>query len=309
LLGILGGGFGLYGYLPAAVDSGIEDILLPIKYREIIESRKELKQYRTKIVWLDSDQKLMNLASTLVVARRPSDQLMLIPKLVALGNLKTIILEKPIAPTPESAFRLLATVEKSDKRCLSGFIFRYLPWFLDLKEKFASRNFTTHQTLHLKWFFLAHHFAEEIETWKKNHNQGGGVVRFFGIHIIALLSELGFAEVISSEVSNRSQLHKKSLWRAAFKGTGLPEFRVEIDSASLYPFFAITCCEDRSRIYIDHDIFPSPNNQNAFHKTDKRSVYLKKILFDSVAPDNSEAINLKKITALWKEVENHTTFL
>ena len=308
MLGILGGGFGLYGYLPAAVDSGINDVLLLTKYRKIVETRKELKKYQTNIAWLDSDQKLINLASTLVIARRPSDQLMLIPKLVTQGNLKTIILEKPIAPTPESALRLLETIEQSNKRCSAGFILRYLPWFLDLKEKLASRSFTTSQTLHLKWFFLAHHFSEEIETWKKNHKQGGGVIRFFGIHIIALLSELGFTKVISSEVGDRSQIHKNSLWRAAFKGTGLPEFRVEVDSASLYPYFAITSCEAESRVYADHDIFPSLNNQNTLHKEDKRSVYLRKLLLDSVAPANSEAGSLKKVTSLWKEVESHTAF-
>ena len=309
MLGILGGGFGLYGYLPAAVDSGSNDVLLPTKYRKIIENRKELKKYQTNIVWLDSDQKLINLASTLVIARRPSDQLMLIPKLVTQGNLETIILEKPIAPTPESALRLLETIEQSNIRCLAGFILRYLPWFLDLKEKLASRSFATNQTLHLKWFFLAHHFAEDIKTWKTNHNHGGGVIRFFGIHIIAALSELGFTKVISSEVGGRSQIHKNSLWRAAFNGTGLPEFRVELDSASLHPYFAITSCEAESHIYADHDIFPSLNNHNNLHKEDRRSVYLKKLLIDSVAPANSEVIRLKGVTALWKEVENHTVFV
>ena len=308
MLGILGGGFGLYGYLPAAVDSGINDVLLLTKYRKIVENRRELKKYQTNIAWLDSDQKLINLASTLVIARRPSDQLMLIPKLVTQGNLETIILEKPIAPTPESALRILETIEQSNKRCLAGFILRYLPWFLDLKEKLASRSFTTSQTLHLTWFFLAHHFAEETETWKKNHNHGGGVIRFFGIHIIAALSELGFTKVISSEVGGRSQIHKNSLWRAAFKGTGLPEFRVELDSASLDPYFSITGWQAESRIYADHDIFPSLHNRNTLHKEDKRSVYLRKLLLDSLAPANSEAISLKKVNALWEEVESQTVF-
>jgi len=38
----------------------------------------------------------------------------------------------------------------------------------------------------------ADHFKNNKDNWKRDHKQGGGPLRFYGIHLIAVLAELGY---------------------------------------------------------------------------------------------------------------------
>ena len=74
MFGILGSGFGLYGYLPAAVALGFSPILCPARYQDKFFSRDELKKFNESISWVDTDQDLIEMATTLVISKRPIDQ-------------------------------------------------------------------------------------------------------------------------------------------------------------------------------------------------------------------------------------------
>ena len=78
--GILGGGFGLYGYLPAAFNNGF-NILTLEKYKDFILSRADIKQFFNKIQFYKKDQEVINKSNILVIARRPGDQQKIIKKL------------------------------------------------------------------------------------------------------------------------------------------------------------------------------------------------------------------------------------
>ena len=309
MLGILGGGFGLYGYLPAAVHAGFSRILLPIQYKEKINSREDLKGYGSSVDWVESDLQVICRAETIIVAKRPSDQSALVPRLTSQKNIKTIILEKPLSPTPACAFDLLDMIESSHKKYTAGFVFRYLPWAQELKVKLAETESSSRQTWHLTWAFLAHDQSQRIHSWKSDHKQGGGVVRFFGIHIIALLSELGFRQVAFSSIDNTNRQHKNTLWRAGFKGAGLPEIIVEVDIASESKFFSITKGVDQQPFYQDQGIFPIDPIIYDGQEIDERCFFLKEFLLDILGPTSRlKPLCLKTITQLWADTEDITRF-
>lgn len=308
MLGILGSGFGLYGYLPAAVHAGHSKILLPIQYKDKIKSRGDLNGYGSSINWVESDLQVIRRAETIIVARRPSDQSALIPRLTCQENIKTIILEKPLSPTPACTFDLLDMIESSNKKYTAGFIFRYLPWAHKLKAKLAETENASRQTWHLNWAFLAHDQSKKIFTWKSDHKQGGGVIRFFGIHIIALLSELGFRQVTFSSIDNTNRRHKNTLWRAGFKGVGLPEFIVEVDISAESEHFSITECVDKRSLFHDRRVFPMVEINDDDQGIDQRSFFLKEFLLDILGPSRLKPLCLKKITQLWADTEEITNF-
>ena len=70
---ILGSGFGLYGYLPALQALGCR-VVLPLRYRSIIENRAELSGFAERIGWAADDTDAIDQADAVVVARRPADQ-------------------------------------------------------------------------------------------------------------------------------------------------------------------------------------------------------------------------------------------
>lgn len=309
MLGILGSGFGLYGYLPAAVHAGYRRILLPIQYQDKVNSRGDLKGYGSFIDWVESDLQVICRAETIIVARRPSDQSALIPCLTSQENIKTIILEKPLSPTPACTFDLLNMIESSQKKYTAAFVFRYLPWAQKLKAKLAETGNASRQTWHLNWAFLAHDQSTKNHTWKSDHKQGGGVVRFFGIHIIALFSELGFKQVTFSNIDNTDRQHKNTLWRAGFKGAGLPEFIVEIDIASESEHFSITKCVDQWPIYHDQGVFPIDPIIHDGQGIDERCFFLKEFLLDLLGPSRLKPLCLKTVTQLWADTEDITSVL
>ena len=200
MLGILGSGFGLYGYLPAVVGLGLTPVLLPERYRIKFLARDELKTLETHIHWIDSDQALLESVTTLIVAKRPADQCAELPNYVACSQIKKIVLEKPLATNPTAALEMLDRVKASGKQCCAGFTFRFTSWAAPLQYRLVNSSNSSKEVWQLKWHFMAHHYSNNLPNWKRQNVQGGGALRFFGIHVIALLAEWGYSHVDSSEV-------------------------------------------------------------------------------------------------------------
>ena len=57
--GILGGGYGLYGYLPALCELGFELHLLN-RYKKIVYNRFELERYSNSLIYHDNEISLLN---------------------------------------------------------------------------------------------------------------------------------------------------------------------------------------------------------------------------------------------------------
>lgn len=309
MFGILGSGFGLYGYLPAAVSLGFSPILCPVRYQDKFLSRDELRKFNEKINWVNTDQDLIEMATTLVIAKRPNDQCKELPNYLSQSKLKKIIFEKPLAIDPATALKILAMVKSHGKQCTAGLTFRFTPWATLLKSRLTLTLPIKKDVWILQWHFLAHHFSANLWNWKRDHRQGGGVLRFYGVHVIALLAEFGYTEVVSSEVLNRPNDEVYSAWHAIFRGPGLPEFRVEVDSRSDSTFFILRNLDNDATLYESNDPFKLPVNQTVGAGIDSRCFYLQNLLSEEIALEQPWPERLLDATNLWALVERKTKIL
>lgn len=233
---IYGSGFGLYGYLPALVSCG-QKILLPERYMSKFKARPELLSFIDKVNWVSNEFNLSSETIGAVIAVQPNTQDKLVSTYLLNSTLNYLILEKPLAHSPDAAAFLYKRLLSSGKVFRIGYTFRYMYWAKQLTEKLnKGANFNK---LSISWGFFAHHFKHNVITWKRSHQEGGGILRFYGIHIVALLAELGYRNVVHSELLGYS-CDEYELWRATFVGEGLPECDVFTDSRSISNHFTIT---------------------------------------------------------------------
>jgi hypothetical protein len=306
MLGILGGGFGLYGYLPAAVKLLQEPVLLLNKYKPIIDSRQELLSFKEQIIWLESEEELIQSADSLVISRRPIDQERLISECLLQTNLKRIMFEKPLASSPQKAQNILDQVASSDKYCSVGFTFRFTNWAMQLKEKLLNGEFSEHESISLSWHFMADHFSRKINNWKMDHTQGGGAIRFYGIHVIALLAEWGYSHVGSSSVTSPNIKHNFYCWRACFEGPGLPKFFINLDSKSNSCYFKVDLGNDDQVLFEGLGPFNPDLNNLTLIELDTRYIYLMDALQELFELSKPYPIRIEDCTKLWQSAENKT---
>lgn len=236
LFAIFGSGFGLYGYLPALIACG-QRVLLLNRYRACLNARSELDSYVSQVEWEIDEYTALKRVTGIVIALHPSLQLEWVSHCLMQSNLQYLLLEKPLAPSPKSAIAVLDNLLCSGKDFRIGYIFRYTAWGKQLLATLGCVN-DIHK-LSIQWFFEAHHFCQNIQTWKRSHRAGGGVIRFYGIHVIALLAEIGYSDVtVSRMIGLLADECEK--WQATFIGTGLPQCDIVIDSrASMNQFQVI----------------------------------------------------------------------
>jgi hypothetical protein len=236
MFGILGGGFGLYGYLPAIAKSFSQPIFLLERYRTTLQARTDISHLDNRIIWCRDEQQLIDQSTGLVIVRRPVDQAALIPNVLLAPKLKYLILEKPLAPTPQAALTLLQSLQSSSKSIRIAYTFRFLPWAEHL-TKWIKIN--TQGSVCVDWNFTAHHFTYAKQTWKRDPVQGGGALRFYGIHLVGLLAELGYTQVVKSKLISSAQ-DQATGWHATLLGAGLPRCEILLDSNSTRERFSVT---------------------------------------------------------------------
>jgi predicted dehydrogenase len=221
-IGILGGGFGLYGYLPALVVGLGRRVVLPMRYREVVLGRDDVRDLDASIDWVGSDEELLREATGVIVARRPTDQLEAIVQIAASPHIERVLLEKPVAPDPARARRALDLLSKSGKAVSVGYNFRYTAWSRRLADWLQRPHAC--ECLTIEWRFRAHHHVNELDSWKRRPAQGGGALRFFGIHLVGLLAEMGYSAASRSEISGDA-----SWWSAELTAPGKPPCSVVVD--------------------------------------------------------------------------------
>jgi predicted dehydrogenase len=224
--GILGSGFGLYGYLPAVLSTGRSGVVLPERYRTKLLGRADISRFDPQIEWVADENAVLDRSDALIISQRPQDQ---VPRALATSTVRGIrrlLLEKPLAPTPKHAAHLLSSLHAAGKRVRLGFGFRYLPWASRLAAQLTGNERTEPVTL--KWHFRAHHYATGVSSWKSSHAAGGGALRFYGIHLIALLAELGYSDATSGLLGAKPD--DAAQWQAEFTGPGLRRFIVHVNT-------------------------------------------------------------------------------
>lgn len=233
---ILGSGFGLYGYLPALVAGCGQTVFLPERYRARLRERDDVRCFENIVNWSADESTALENADAVVVSQRPADQANRIRECVSRSNIQLLLLEKPLAPSPEAAFDAIDMLERSGKKYRIGYNFRFTPWAAELNRMLRSAAGTGY--IGIDWQFHAHHYANDLQNWKRSVSAGGGALRFFGIHLVGLLAELGYDNVIRSSVA-ASRPDECEAWSATFVGPGLPECRVQVQSNAAGRCFSI----------------------------------------------------------------------
>lgn len=306
-IGILGGGFGLYGYLPAAVQHGARVILLPERTRARFALRPELQRFSSTIRWLP-EETILQQAEMLIVARRPIDNAEIVAAWAGAQNKSTareLVLEKPLSVTPADARNLLEAVVQHRVDLKTGFTFRWTTWgrhwlaLLQARTAAASRS-----TWHVRWFFLAHHYAHGLSNWKRFHAMGGGALRFFGIHLIALLAEAGCNEVIDSTLIHQPD-GDAPRWRATLRGPHHQEVTVDVDACSSSTTFEVRR-DDGMIVHDGRDPFDPPLPQMPWSDVDRRCGLLTELLDEQALVGDQRATRIATATNLWDKVEEAT---
>jgi len=191
IIGILGSGFGLYGYFIALKEGKFKNKILTLsKYKKLFLKRKDLIEHYNTIIFCQSEKELIKKSDYIVYARRPKDQEIFIKKIST--KKKALFLEKPIASNPDESFKILKKLYKKNIKFKIGFLFYYLDWFqkiIELKKK----------KIKIKWNFFSSDLKKNKNTWKINDRfSGGGLIDFYGIHFIFLISFLGKIKQIKS---------------------------------------------------------------------------------------------------------------
>lgn len=302
MFAILGSGFGLYGYLPALIGIG-ERVVLPERYRDRFNSRPELEPFASRILWAHTEAEALASADGVVLALRPSDQFEWVPRCLACGQIARLILEKPLAPTPEQAVSLLDQLGGSGRTFRIGYTFRYTDWAQKLRSLVSTAGLSI-ITIH--WNFLAHHFRHDLQNWKRSSAQGGGALRFYGIQFIALLAEFGYREVTVSSGFGAG-LDEIERWAATFTGQGLPPCLVGIDTRAASSEFRIGIEKDKvsgQQLVIQRDPFDSGNDNFALQGLDRRVDILTQLGRSLWQADAGEYEWYGATVALWQAVES-----
>ena len=268
---ILGSGFGLYGYLPAVLSKKNNTVYLEKKYKKIINSRKELTIYKNKIIWIQNFLNSLEIIDYLIIAKRPSDQVKIIKKIINRKNtLKKIFLEKPIAKNPLAAKNLLNILKKKKINVSFGFIFQYTNWYKKIKN-FLKENKKKYE-IEITWNFNAFFLKKKIKSWKNDISQGGGIINFYGIHFIKLINELGFNKIVNSVQINKN---KTNYWFSSYK-KNRQIFKLKINISSKKNLFRI-----KLKNYSKNTLINLPNpfgKNNNFTKKDNRVIFLRKYI-------------------------------
>lgn len=295
---ILGSGFGMYGYLPALIECGAK-VALPERYRAVVARRSELVQYLPHVIWCADTDAALARASGAVVALRPADQAGWLARLAEMPAIRDLILEKPVAPEPQLAAHLLEAFERARKRYRVGYTFRFMPWAERLRTVLGEGA----DGLSLDWSFMAHHYRADLDNWKRWDASGGGALRFYGIHLIALLAEFGYDDVAMSTLIGPSDAETSS-WEAVLTARTLPPFALRVHSRAPRTGFSIAASRrGQSDLIVIDQLDPFTSVRGAPDTRDPRVDVLTQ-LFRSLGETNAcHAQRQRNIIALWARVE------
>jgi predicted dehydrogenase len=291
---ILGSGFGLYGYLPALHTLSCP-VVLAERYRATIARRAELSHLADGITFVADENVAIDLADALVIARRPADQLDLIPGLLQRKKLQRLLLEKPLAPNPAAAVQLQDQIQASDKIVRMGYLFGYTDWGRDLIARAAELR----GDLLIRWLFRAHHYAADRSNWKRADTEGGGALRFYGIQLIGLVAALGFDQVLLSRLATGRPGESES-WRATLANRNGARCILELESNAAQTLFSIMAPALGVAIYRQDPFDAASSNW------DRRVPVLVQLCREFLTAETTTDTSDRKAISLWQAIEEVT---
>ncbi len=290
---IIGSGFGLYGYLPALIELGNRKILLHEKYQKIFNQRDDIAKYYNFIQWKKSHRDCIDECENLILATTPRKQFEIITSINRNEKLEKIFLEKPISHSIEKSRYLLNYLQESNIDYDVNYSFLFLGWFTVL-EKFIKNNPDSEITIN--WNFNSYHVKNKIqETWKNQSNEGGGIINFYGIHLIAILAMIeDINPVYSKTVITSNNFYTE--WHSIFS-SGKTKVNLFVKCNSNNNVFSIKTESSNKKSVLFND--DSPFNTNVINdKLDYRINTLKLFL---LSKPNLFCFH-EKVIMLWESI-------
>src|SRR5262249_11701262 len=146
-----------------------QEVVLPERYRPRLAQRQDVRYLADKVEWASDDDAALAAADGAVITRRPIDQVRFASGLLANSNITRLLLEKPLAPTPEEARRIGESLAAFGAPYRIGYNFRLTGWGKQLL-KFMQRPHPD-GALEIIWQFNAHHYAFRLDNWKRHISQ------------------------------------------------------------------------------------------------------------------------------------------
>ncbi|TLY48048.1 MAG: hypothetical protein E6K54_03590 [Gammaproteobacteria bacterium] len=289
---ILGGGFGLYGYLPALCNLDNLNIILPQRYQQHFLQRDDIKSFYDQVEWVKKDEELLEICEGVIIALPPRQQTICVKKCLGYKHISHFLLEKPVAITPHLAIDLITNLKKSGKKFRIAYNFRYTEWGETLLASLGGIK-------NIAWNFQAHHYAKNIQTWKRLHQEGGGALRFYGIHLIALLTELGYDTVSYSEI-NINQSNEAENWEAEIAGVNLVTCSVKLATDSRDTNFLVKDNKNHTYSFL-HPFDTASTGIASF--SDDRIPFLTKLLQDLFYGEKQYYEWYETTNLLWNRIE------
>lgn len=292
---ILGSGFGLYGYLPAILKNPKNKLYLSSKYKKFFNSRKDIRRFRNNIFWYKKVFKVLNKVHRVIIAKRPSDQYKICKSLIS--RKKTIFLEKPLAKNPDISFKLIDFLIKKKISFNIAYLFNYTKWSSIFKKRLEKSYF--------KEFNVIWRFESKIpsDNWKLNSKEGGGIINFYGIHLISLLADLNYFPLRSIIFKNNSD----KLWLATFYRSGYAKINIILDIASKKEEFLIEEINQNKKkniIFIQNPL--SEKKKFSFKKNNGHIDYRCNILTKYLYSKKKKISFHKNVIFLWKNIMENT---
>lgn len=296
---IFGSGFGLYGYLPALVARG-NIALLNERYRGVVANRQDIRRLENLVDWVPDEEAQLAGADAAIVALRPIDQERLVERALRYTGIERLLLEKPLARDPAAGSRILKAAEMAGVIVRGGYNFHATPWG---QELLRTDGGLPHDT-EIVWRFRAHHYLHDYDNWKRRHSEGGGALRFYGIHLVALAAMLGFDHVEDSAVVAAESGEAES-WSATLGDPAGRILRLHVDSNAPAAELRITGVgKPHSLVQLGDPYETSPPLAGFDRRTGITAIIVQEFLRSDGTGLSGEHATI----ALWSRIEQHTDF-
>ena len=257
-IGIVGGGFGLYGYLPASFANELEVHSLK-KYETKICSRSDIKQFQNSINFFSNLSDTISAVDIVTLSVNPRQQDEIVRNFCTNFADRTWILEKPISFNNNASQLLVKHLKELNIKCYFGFLVPYTMWFKELTN-FLSRQ-KDHVKVKIKWHFNSTIMREsQFLSWKSSIKDGGGCLSFYACHLLYALTLIDDWSVskVERKFSNKNQDSKLIL----HANSDTKEVMLEVDCLSDKDFgFSVYVQGSNERFtYSDKSIFEQPKN-------------------------------------------------
>lgn len=291
---IFGGGFGLYGYLSALKEIGFSRFIINKRHKEMMQNHKRLSAYVTYCIFADDIEMISLISDLVVVAVYPRQQGDLVRSLSISNPTRPLLLEKPLGVDPAESEDLVRFLKLNHIKFNCNYIFLYTTWFQKILKQHSE-----YRSIRIEWSFRAHHFLNDVDTWKRVPSEGGGVIRYYGIHLIYIASVIGFFSVTSSKVIVDTSGEELS-WECTLQDASGRQLLIYLHTCSPDQVFSISC--DENSIVNLYD--PFDMDEPKISNLDRRHDLIKKhILFSLGNALGTKYADELEAILLWKNIE------